>query len=455
MPSASDEAWRPEPGEILTVGELVARTREALEQGFGGVWVEGEVGNLRVPLSGHAYFTLGDESSQLRAVCFRAVLRLLPVELRDGVHLLARGRLTVYEARGDLQLVVEDAEPQGEGLARLELEALKRRLSNEGLFAAARKRGLPALPRAVGVVTSATGAAVRDVLQVLGRRAPGIDVYLAPARVQGEGAAAELCDALALAAAHPDVDVIILGRGGGSAEDLSAFNDEALVRAVAGCPVPVISAVGHEIDFTLVDHAADLRAPTPSAAAELAVREWERLAEQLRRAEQALVHALTRRVGNLRSRVERAVPLRTSPAARVARLRIRVDRLVETLGDRSRRCLQAGRTRFGALETRLAGRAPEHWLEVSRERLRRLEERLSGCPKVGLGRRRAEVGAAEGRLRALSPLAVLGRGYAIVRRPGGRVVREAGEARVGEDLEVRLARGGLECRVTSVCPEGS
>jgi exodeoxyribonuclease VII large subunit len=455
MPSASDAPWRPEPGEILSVGELVARTREVLEHGFAGVWVEGEVSNLRVPASGHAYFTLGDESAQLRAVCFRTVVRLLPVELENGVHLLARGRLTVYEARGDLQLVVEDAEPMGEGLARLELEALKRRLADEGLFAVERKRSLPALPRAVGVVTSPTGAAVRDVLQVLGRRAPGMPVVLAPARVQGDGAAEELRDALALAAAHPEVDVIILGRGGGSAEDLSPFNDEALVRAVAACPVPVITAVGHETDVTLVDHAADLRAPTPSAAAELAVRDRERLAEQLRRTEQGLAHALYRRVGDLRQRLERADPRRGSPATRVARLRIRVDRLVEMVGAPSRRCLQAGRSRLGALETRLAARAPEHWVEVSRERLRRLEENLQGWPEIGLGRRRAAAAGAEGRLRALGPLAVLARGYAIVRRPGGGLVRDAAATRVGEDLELRLDHGELGCRVTEVRPEGS
>lgn len=446
--------WRPEPGEILTVGELAARARQALEAGFGSVWVEGEVTGLRVPSSGHAYFTLSDERAQLRAVCFRTVVRLLRLELADGARVLARGRLTLYEARGDVQLVVEDLEPLGEGLARLELEALKRRLAAEGLFAPQRKRPLPPLPRAVGVVTSPTGAALRDVLQVLRRRAPGVSVYLAPAAVQGQGAAAELRAALALAASHPEVEVIVLGRGGGSAEDLSAFNDEALVRAVAACPVPVIAAVGHEIDVTLVDFAADLRASTPSAAAELAVREWARWGDQVRSAEERLGSAVLRRLGQWRREVERLDPALRSPAARVARLRIALDRGAEALEAALVRRLLRTRARVAAAETRLARLSPERGLGAGRERLGRLEERLQAWPDGALALRRREVHQREAELRALSPLAVLGRGYALVMRREGGLVRDAVSCQIGEALEVRLSRGELDCRVTGVRAEG-
>jgi exodeoxyribonuclease VII large subunit len=435
------------------VGDLVARVRQSLEAGFASVWVEGEVSNLRVPASGHAYFTLSDERAQLRAVCFRTVARLLRVELKDGARVLARGRLTLYEARGDVQLVVEDVESLGEGLARLELEALKRRLAAEGLFAPERKRPLPLLPRAVGVVTSPTGAALRDVLHVLRRRAPGVSVYLAPAAVQGEGAAAELRAALTLAASQPDVEVIVLGRGGGSAEDLSAFNDETLVRAVAACPVPVIAAVGHEIDVTLVDFAADLRAPTPSAAAELAVREWARWGEQVRSAGERLNSAFLRWLDRWRREVERLDPRFRSPAARVARLRIALDRGAEALEAALARRMLRIRARVAAAETRLARLAPERRLGAVREQLGRLEERLQAWPDGALALRRRDVRQREGELRALSPLAVLGRGYALVRHPTAGLVRDAASCRVGEILEVRLSQGELDCRVTGVRAE--
>ncbi|NTU60375.1 MAG: exodeoxyribonuclease VII large subunit, partial [Deltaproteobacteria bacterium] len=271
------------------MGDLLSRTRLLLENSFSCVWVEGEIGNTRIPGSGHAYFSLSDPSAQLRAVCFRGTLRALGVHPRDGLRVLARGRLTLYEARGDVQLVVDDLEPLGDGAQRLELEARKRRLAAEGLFDAARKRPLPQLPARIGVVTSATGAALRDILNVLARRAPGVPVLLSPAVVQGREAPRSIVEALERVAAQPGVEVVIVGRGGGSAEDLSAFNEEEVVRAVARCPVPVVSAVGHEIDVPLVDFAADARAPTPSAAAELAVREWGHW--------QAHLDAVTRRLG--------------------------------------------------------------------------------------------------------------------------------------------------------------
>jgi exodeoxyribonuclease VII large subunit len=442
--------WTPEPGEILSVGDLVERARQLLEQTFSWVWVEGEVTNTRIPSSGHAYFTLSDGRAQLRAVCFRSALRVLQIVPEDGLRVLARGRLTVYEARGDIQLVVEDMEPQGEGLLRLELEARKRRLAAEGLFDADRKRPLPPLPRGVGVVTSPTGAAVRDILQVLERRAPGVHVYLGPARVQGPEAAEDLQGALALVTAHPEVDVVIIGRGGGSSEDLWAFNDEDLVRAVAACPVPVLSAVGHEIDVTLVDFAADVRAPTPSAAAELAVREWGRWVDFVRRLEENLVAAFSRRIGERRHALERSDPMQRPPSARIARLRIGLDRAVKAMEAAVDADLLRARSRVAGIETRLSGFAPGRWVREMATRLAGLEDRLVASTRAGVEGRRRQAALQQAQLRALSPLAVLGRGYAIARKPSGELVRDARQCAVGDDLGVTLARGGLECRVSSV-----
>jgi exodeoxyribonuclease VII large subunit len=367
------------------------------------------------------------------------------------LQVLARGRLTLYEARGDLQLVVEDLEPLGEGLARLELEGRKRRLAAEGLFDPARKRALPLMPRAIGVVTSASGAALQDILQVLSRRAPGVSIFVAPARVQGKEAPGELRDALALVSSHPGVDVIILGRGGGSAEDLSAFDDEALVRAVAACPVPVVSAVGHETDVTLVDFAADARAPTPSAAAEMAVKEWAHALDQIRRVETALGSALLRRISNLRVRLGRTDPMTRTPLPRVDRTRIRLDRAVEALDGYVRRAIVRRRSALNVLAEGVARLAPERRLGVFAERLEGLQTRLGSGMRRILDGRRLRLEALEAGLEALSPLAVLARGYAIARKDG-RVIRDAAACSPGERISVVVARGGMECLVSAVVP---
>lgn len=411
--------------------------------------MEGEIGNLRTAGSGHAYFTLGDGGRQIRAVCFRSVVRLLPVRPVNGLHVLARGRLTLYEERGDLQLVVEDCEPLGSGLQRLELEKLKRKLLAEGLFSAERKRSLPALPRSVGVVTSPVGAALGDILKVLERRAPGVSVFLAPARVQGRSAPQELREALGLAADFPGIDVVILGRGGGSAEDLSAFNEEALVRAVAASPVPVISAVGHEADVTLADLAADARAPTPSAAAEMAVREWAHCVEQVARWEAALSGSLARQLERLRSRLERQERALPPPDRRIERLRVSVDRRVEVFASYADRRLRQVRGRTSQLEGRLSARSPLAELSRNDSRLRDAEARLRRAAEVSLESCRRDFACLEARLSALSPLAVLDRGYAIVTRER-RVVSDPAACDVGDPLDVRLARGTLGCIVSRV-----
>lgn len=450
MPTPGDAGWSPAAGEILTVSELMGRVRGALEEQFSWVWIEGELSNLRIPASGHAYFTLLDRGAQLRAVCFRSTLRLLAVRPADGMRVLARGRVTVYETRGDVQLVVEDLEAEGEGLLRLELEARKRQLAAEGLFDAGRKRALPELPRGIGVVTSATGAAFQDILQVLGRRAPGVDVFLAPARVQGEGAAEELRAALELVASHPAVEVVILGRGGGAAEDLGAFDNEALVRAVVACGVPVVSAVGHEIDLSLCDLAADLRAPTPSAAAELAVREWGAWAERRERVTRSLESAYRTRLERLQGRVQRLDPRVYSPRLRLQRLAVAVDRGEDALVAATRERLHGFQGSLSGLETRLARCAPERRLRERSSHLEHLWSRLQTGARRVLVRRREQLDRWHGELGALSPLAVLDRGYAVVQDASGTVLREAASCVPGAVVDVRLARGELGCVVQSV-----
>jgi exodeoxyribonuclease VII large subunit len=443
----NEEGWTPVSGEILSVSDLLGRSRRVLEHSLTDVWVEGEVCGLKIPASGHAYFSLGDGACQIRAVCFRSALRLLPHAPREGMAVLIRGRMTVYEARGDLQLVVEHMEPQGEGLLRLQLEALKRKLAAEGLFDPARKRPLPVMPRAVAVVTSSTGAAVRDILQVLGRRAPWVDVYVCHSRVQGEGAAAELAEALKLACGVEEVDTVIIGRGGGAAEDLSAFNDERLVRLVAACPKPVISAVGHEIDVTLVDFAADMRAPTPSAAAELAVREAAQWVTLLQKAENSLAAEMRHRESQLRKRLSRLDLTRFEPRRRIERQRIGVDRAVENLTSAMDRRLWAAHRRLAEAERGLVRESPSERAADAKMRLSGLALRLDAAARSATlhARHRASL-AAEG-LSRLSPLAVLARGYSVVRDAEGRAVRDAAALQIGQRVDVLLHRGGFEGEV--------
>ncbi|HOP36102.1 MAG TPA: exodeoxyribonuclease VII large subunit, partial [Syntrophales bacterium] len=287
---------------VLTVTELTEEIRSLLEDTFGFLWVAGEVSNLRRPSSGHVYFTLKDEKAQVRAVLFRQSSARLGFDLEDGMEVLCRGRVSVYSPRGEYQIIVDAAEPRGLGALQRAFEALKKRLEAEGLFDAALKKAIPFLPRRIGVVTSPSGAAVRDILNITGRRFPSVDILIAPVRVQGDEAPPEICDAIALLNEHRLVDVIILARGGGSLEDLFPFNDERVARAVRASRVPVISAVGHEIDFTIADFAADLRAPTPSAAAELVVPMREDLRMALIRDGERLARGLGKKIHHLRDR---------------------------------------------------------------------------------------------------------------------------------------------------------
>ena len=442
-----------DPGRrVLTVSELTRAVKDTLESGFGGLWVEGEISNLRIHTSGHVYFTLKDEEAQVRAVLFRSRVRRLRFEPADGLHVLAFGRLDVYAVRGEYQLVCEVLEPKGLGALQLAFEQLKARLAAEGLFDAARKRPLPALPQRIGLVTSPTGAAVRDFLRVVTRRFAGLQVLVCPVRVQGDTAAAEVAEALETLNRVGGVDVIVVARGGGSLEDLWAFNEEAVARAIAASKIPVISAVGHETDVTIADFVADLRAPTPSAAAELVVREKADLVRQLGALRARLTQAIGRRTGRFADRLEdfRRRRVLTDPARPLRDWARRVDDLGVRLGRAMTRHDARARERLDrvarALRPALLAAPVRHQQRLAGQLGGRLERVIRG----ETARRRRAVEAMAARLDGLSPLACLARGYAIVAGPSGEVVTRAVDVRAGDRVTVRLHEGRLGCRVEDV-----
>jgi len=415
-----------EDRRVLRVGELLLGLRELLEQEVGRVWVVGEISNLHRAASGHIYFSLKDEVGQVRAALFRGNAARLAFELEEGLLVVAQAEVSVYPRRGDLQIIVRRLEPRGQGALQLAFEQLRARLEAEGLFADAEKRRLPAVPRRVGVVTSPSGAAVRDVIHVAGLRFPSIPLLIAATRVQGTGVEEEIAAALERLQGVPGVDVILLVRGGGSLEDLQGFNTERVARAIRASRVPVVSGVGHEVDVSIADLAADARAATPSAAAALALPDRVALGGQLRGGRQRLMAATSRRVERLRLHLDHlGTALRgQAPAARLAERRDRLQTLRTALG------------RELAGELALAG-----------ARCEELRRRLAASAQLGLAGCNARLAAAAGRLEALSPLAVLGRGYAIARTEEGRIVRRATQVPIGASLEVRVAVGALAVQV--------
>ena len=436
--------------QVLSPSQLNALARDLLEGQFPQVWVEGEISGFSRPASGHAYFTLKDGRAQVRCALFRQNAQRLRFAPRDGQLVQARGRVTLYEARGDYQLVLDHLEEAGEGALRRTLEELKARLAAEGLFDAERRRPLPAFPRRLGVLTSPTGAAVRDVLSVLARRFPLLPVDVLPVPVQGDGAAARIRAMLAAAAASGRYDVLLLTRGGGSLEDLWAFNEVDLVRAVAASPVPVVCAVGHETDFSLCDFAADLRAPTPSAAAELLVPDRRALAASLLQRRRALDRGLERRLAAGAQRADQAfLKLQAlRPQLRLERGRARLDALHQRLDRRLRDALAVRAERASRLLRRVDQQHPRRRLEAQAHRLQLASQRLDALVARLVPARRQRLALAAGALSTLSPLATLARGYAIVQRADdGRVVRSPSQADQGDLLLARLAEGQLRLRV--------
>ncbi|MFI5374291.1 MAG: exodeoxyribonuclease VII large subunit [Candidatus Rokuibacteriota bacterium] len=435
---------------VCTVSELAMRIKAQLEDQFPAVWVEGEISNLRTPSSGHAYFTLKDDGAQLRCVLFRGRGRRVAFQPEDGMQVLAFGGLDVYLARGEYQLVVELLEPKGVGALQLAFEQLKRKLAAEGLFEEARKRPLPPFPRTIGIVTSPTGAAIRDMLHVIGRRFADLRILVTPVRVQGEEAPGEIVGALQDLESVEDLDVVIVGRGGGSIEDLWAFNDERVARAIAACRVPVISAVGHETDFTIADFVADLRAPTPSAAAELVVREKLQVARALVTLYENLKQAMADRLERERERVEALGKRRVlTDAARALRdLYRRVDDLTTRLTRAVRGSERQATHRLSLARNALRSLNPVARIANGTVLLTQLRGRLASAAVHSVKVSRHRFDAAVGRLDSLSPLAVLGRGYSLTRLlPSGAIVRSAAQTRPGDAVEILLHQGALEARV--------
>ena len=436
---------------VLTVTELANRLRAVLEERFPAVWVEGEISNFKIYTSGHAYFTLKDENAQLKCVLFRNRARRIRFEPGDGLHVLAFGSVEVYAQRGEYQLVVELLEPRGLGALQLAFEQLKERLQREGLFDPARKRPLPRFPRKIGIVTSPTGAALRDMLRVIGRRFGELHIVIAPAKVQGDGAAQEVAQAVRELHAVGDIDVIIIGRGGGSLEDLWAFNDEMLARTIAASKIPIVSAVGHEVDFTIADFVADLRAPTPSVAAELVVREKQAVADNVSDLGRRLVGAMERHLGRERKRL--AVIRRRRVLTDAQRPLRDLERRVDIASARLRRAI-ATTVRQAAHRVELAARGLRAQSPVARtlgdrRRLTELSARLDRAVARQLDRARHRLGGNVGRLHSLSPLAVLARGYSLTRRPSGEIVRSVRQVGVGDEVDVLLSEGTLACRVSA------
>jgi exodeoxyribonuclease VII large subunit len=435
--------------DVYSVSRLVNAARVALERGLGTLWVEGEVSNLARPASGHLYFTLKDGQSQVRCAMFRQRALLVRTPPRDGQQVLLRARVTMYEPRGEFQLVVDSLEDAGEGLLRRRFDELKGRLAGEGLFDAERKRPLPALPRTIGVVTSPSGAAIRDILHVLSRRFPAVPVVIYPTLVQGAGSVAQIVAALQAASRRREVDVLIVARGGGSLEDLWSFNEEAVARAIAACPMPVVSGVGHETDVTIADFVADMRAPTPSAAAELVVPDaaaWLRRARQsgvrLQQGAQRLVARARERARWLEARLAQA-----GPAARLEALAQRLDDLDRRLAAAARARVARPVGRLAAAERRLALASPLRRLSRLREQQAALARRLAAAgPRTAVAARQRLALAAR-TLQAVSPLATLGRGYALVTAADGRLVTSAKQVSPGTLIDVRLADGSFRAIV--------
>ncbi|GAB4362627.1 MAG: exodeoxyribonuclease VII large subunit [Gammaproteobacteria bacterium] len=444
---------REQPGvrDIYTVSRLTAEARILLESGFGSIWVEGELSNLARPSSGHIYFTLKDGESQVRCAMFRQRGYRLAFQPREGQQVLVRARVSIYQARGDFQLIIEHMEEAGDGLLRRAFEELKQRLDREGLFDPRHKRPLPRFPEAVGVITSPTGAAIRDILTTLKRRFPALPVVLYPVPVQGEGAAERIAAAIATANRRRECDVLIVGRGGGSLEDLWAFNEEVVARAIHASEIPVVAAVGHEVDFTIADFVADQRAPTPTAAAELVSPNRDDWLAALEETESRLIRQVSARLresrqalGWLQGRLERA-----HPGRRLMERSQRLDELEQRLRFAWNAWFRQAQGRLTHASVRLLRHDPRRALHHLEQQRAHLSHRLGIALERSLREKRRQLEGVVRALDAVSPLATLERGYAIVQSDTEppKVVRAWNEVKVGDAVTARLGRGRIHCRV--------
>ena len=438
--------------EIFSISQLNAQARMLLERGLGSVWLEGEISNLARPASGHWYFSLKDESAQVRCAMFRNRSMLVRFPVKDGARVLARGRVSLYEARGEFQVVIDHLEEAGEGALRRRFEELKRKLLAEGLFEAAQKKPLPTLPRRIGLITSPTGAALRDILHILKRRFPAVPVLVYPVPVQGEAAPREIVQALQLADARRECDVLILARGGGSLEDLMAFNEESVARAIYACGIPVISGVGHESDVTIADFVADERAPTPSGAAERSVPDSAEYLRALGALERNLAQAVRRKLLSLRQTLqqwERSLN-QLSPRTRLQQHAQRLDELEQRMQRAVGARLERARVRLSNAEALLGRSNPARRIAPLKQRLDVARRRLPVAMQRRLLIARERCERSMRTLNAVSPLATLERGYAIVTDSGAHVVTDASTLAPGAQIEARVARGSVRATVTDV-----
>ena len=432
--------------DVLSVSQLNNRARLLLEDVFAQVWVEGEISNLARPASGHIYFTLKDSQAQVRCALFRQNAARVRQALRDGLAVRVRGKVSLFEGRGDYQLILDTLEPAGDGALRLAFEALKEKLAAEGLFASERKRALPAHPQRIGIVSSPTGAVIRDIISVFRRRAPQVALTLVPTAVQGREATTQIVRALQLAD-RAGFDAIILARGGGSLEDLWCFNEEAVARAVAACATPVVSAVGHETDVSISDFVADVRAPTPSAAAELLAPDSSDLQRRLDSLSRRLALSLRTRLGREQLRLDSLARRLRHPGERLRQQAQRLDDLDMRLRRAFQQQLHNRHERLARLDTRLAAQHPGRALALLRQRLDSLATRLPRAIELQLRQQRQQLENLAQTLHIVSPLATLGRGYSILLDERGQAVRAASQTRPGQRLKARLGEGELEVRV--------
>ena len=442
-------SFKPLDRRIWTVRDLVAAVRTHIEREYSDAWVEGEISNFRAHDSGHLYFTLKDQNAQIRAVMFRSQARLLRFRPENGMQVVLRGRVTIYEDRGELQISVEYLEPKGAGALQIAFEQLKAKLEAEGLFDASRKKAIPTLPRRIGIVTSPQAAALRDILNILQRRHHTANILIFPAQVQGETAPLEVTAGVRYFDKARNVDVIIVARGGGSAEDLAAFNDEALARVVADSRIPVISAVGHETDFTIIDFVADLRAPTPSAAAEMVIRSRQEVEEQAEGLRERLVRAV--RYHLLMGRQALTELAQHGAFARmmdaINQRGQKLDDLKHRLERAARQMLEQHRRRWEVTAAAVRHYDVRRMLAGIRKELDARVAAIAGAARTLLLQRRSRLDQLSGQLEALSPLAILGRGYALVFDSSGKLLKDSARVKTGDEISARLARGTVTATV--------
>ncbi|MDQ7076189.1 MAG: exodeoxyribonuclease VII large subunit [Gammaproteobacteria bacterium] len=441
------------PSRPLSITQLNRQSRELLENHFSQIWVEGEISNFLRAASGHCYFTLKDSKAQIRCALFKGRSRYLSCTPKNGLQVLARGKISLYEPRGDYQFIVDQLEEVGSGLLQRKFEALKTALQAEGLFAPEQKQSLPAFPKQLGVITSSKGAALHDVLHVLQRRYPSLPVIIYPCAVQGQKAAAEIVSALQLAQQRAECDLLLLVRGGGSLEDLWPFNEEIVAQAIFDCSLPIISGIGHEIDFTISDFVADLRAPTPSAAAELATPDQKELQQQIQNQQQRLIQLLKQQQQHAKNRLNTLQKrlLLQHPQQQIQRQTQQLDQLEARLNRHINRQLQQHKTHLFQLSERLSNHSPHKKLQQQHTLLSQLQQRLENTQEKQLQQQRLKLSALSRTLQAVSPLATLGRGYSISRRlTDQKIISHSQNLNVGDQIETQFAAGNVISKIESV-----